>query len=391
MKSIDQISDLSGKRVFIRTDFNVPLESGRVADDTRINSSIDTIRCALRSGAKVIIGSHLGRPKGRVVSEMSLRPVANRLAELLDRSVKFVPNVVGPEVSQAVADLKSGEIMMLENLRFHPGEDSNDNALAKELAELTDVYVLDAFATAHRASASLVGIPKLVKERAAGFTVKRELEFFNQAFERPEKPVVAIFGGAKVSTKMDAIRNVGKRAQRILIGGAMANTFFVAAGLSVGRSLFEPEQVDNARAIRQELSTSGCELVLPVDVVVAEKLEAGVATKIVPVDQITSSVMALDIGPKTLESFSGALGDARTVIWNGPMGAFETREFSAGTYGVVKLLCRSKALRVVGGGDTDRALHECDALDKMSYVSTAGGAFLKLLEGAKLPAIEAIA
>lgn len=389
MKYIEDL-DLDAKRVFIRADLNVPLEGGKVADDNRIKASIPTIKHALEQGASVVVASHLGRPKGKVNPEMSLAPVAARLGELLGTEVKMASDCVGSEVEQLASALTPGQVLLLENLRFHAEEEANDAEFAKGLAALADVYINDAFATAHRAHASTAAITEHMAEKAGGFTLKSELEYFAKAFDKPERPFVAIFGGAKVSTKMDAIRNVAKNADRILIGGAMANTFFVAGGADVGKSLYEPEQVENARAIKSELASANCELVLPIDVVLAAEFKGGIPTAVSSWNEVPADHMALDIGPASLELFREKLADAKTIVWNGPVGAFEMEEYASGTFGLVDTLAGSSALTVVGGGDTDRALHERHAMEKMSYVSTAGGAFLELLEGKTLPAVTAL-
>lgn len=390
MKYINQLN-LNGKQVFIRADLNVPFdEAGNIADELRIKESLPTIQYALEAGASVVLASHLGRPKGKPDMKYSLRPVGLRLAELTGRRVVFAPDCVGEETKALADQLKPGEVLLLENVRFHPEEEANDVNFAKQLAEMADVYVNDAFATAHRAHASTAAMAAFFKEKAGGFTMKNELEYFNKALSNPERPLIAIFGGAKVSTKMDAIRNVAKKADGIIIGGAMANTFFAAQGRSVGTSLFEPEQLKNAHEIETELKSSGCALHLPVDAVVAAEMKAGVTTEICDIASIPSTKKMLDIGPKSIEAFQRALSSAKTIVWNGPMGAFEIDEFSAGTYAIVDALANSKALTVVGGGDTDLALHKRHAMEKMSYVSTAGGAFLELLEGKILPAVEAL-
>lgn len=389
MKYIDEI-ELAGKTVFIRSDLNVPLDKGgKIADDTRIRASLPTIKYALDKGAKVIICSHFGRPKGRQM-EFSLKPVAAALAAALSCKVELAADCIGDDVLKSAKALKNKEVLLLENVRFHDEEEKNHPNFAKELAKLAEVYVNDAFATAHRAHASTAGMLPFMKVAAGGFTLKNELGYFGRAFSNPERPLVAIFGGAKVSTKIAAIKNVGKRADRILIGGAMANTFFAARGLSVGKSLYEPELLEVARETEKQLAGNNCELVLPVDVVVASELKSGVPTRTVDINNIDYTTMALDIGEKSVTLFRAALSDAKTIIWNGPMGAFETPEFSVGTFALVDILASSKALTVVGGGDTDLALHQKHAFDKMGYVSTAGGAFLSLLEGAELPAVAAL-
>lgn len=393
MQYIDQLdqSSLKGKKVFIRADLNVPIgNDGEVADNTRIVASIPTIKYATDAGASVVLASHLGRPKGAVNKKYSLAPVAKRLRELMGVDVIMANDCIGQEVINAAQNLKPGQILLLENLRFHNEEEANDEQFAKQLGALADVYANDAFATAHRAHASTAGITKFVNIKVGGFTLKEELEYFAKAFTNPKRPLVAIFGGAKVSTKMDALRHVGQNANRIIIGGAMANTFFVAAGYNVGLSLYEQTEVQNARTIKEQLEKAGCEVVLPVDVVIAKELKSGIATTVVSVDSIPENEMALDIGPKSVELFRSKLSDSGTIVWNGPMGAFETPEFASGTYAIVDILIDSPALTVVGGGDTDRALHDKHAIDKMGYVSTAGGAFLELLEGKTLPAVAAL-
>lgn len=389
MNYIDQL-ELKDKTVFIRADLNVPLdEQGVIADDLRIRASLPTIEYALQHGAKVIVASHLGRPKGRDMKE-SLKPVAERLQALLNIEVTLAEDCIGPGVEAAAKALKPGSVLLLENVRFHKEEEKNDPQFAAALAKLCEVYVNDAFATAHRAHASTEGMVALVPVVGGGFTLKNELEYFARAFGNPERPLVAIFGGSKVSTKITAIKNVGTRANKIIVGGAMANTFFAADGMNVGKSLVEMDHLDTARETRKWLAEHQCELVLPVDVVCAAEFKGGIPTKVLPVNAIEDGLMALDVGPKSLELFTKAISDAKTIIWNGPVGAFEMEEYSAGTFGLVEALGKSSALTVVGGGDTDLALHQCHAFDTMDYVSTAGGAFLCLLEGEPLPAVEAL-
>lgn len=383
--------DLTGARVFIRADLNVPLtKSGEIADDTRIKASLETIEYALQHNARVVLASHLGRPKGKVSPEYSLRPVAAALAKLISYPVEFVEDCVGEKVEEKVSALKNGQLLLLENLRFYKEEEANDEAFAKSLSKLCDIYVNDAFATAHRAHASTAGICSYVDKRACGFTPRRELEYFSKALDNPRRPLVAILGGAKITTKIKVINNVSKKADVMLIGGAMANTFFAAQGYEVGKSLVELEQVALAREILESMKSSSCRLVLPVDATVASKFESGVPTKHVPLGGVGADEMIVDIGPKSVELFKQEIASAGTVVWNGPVGAFEIEEFSNGTFSVAKAMADSPALTVVGGGDTDLALHKIHVYDKMSYVSTAGGAFLELLEGCKLPAIEAL-
>lgn len=388
MKYIDQLQ-LKGKRVLIRCDFDVPLENGVVVDDLRLRASVPTLQYALKAGARVIAIGHLGQPKA-VVPELSAAPVAKRMSELLKVPVTFVPDCIGASAEAAASALKDGEMIVLENPRFHREEEKNDPAFCEQLAKLCDIYVNNAFAVSHRNHASTAGVAKFVKEKAAGLTLKQELENFQKALEQSKPPLVAIFGGAKVSTKMAAIRHVGKKAQKILIGGAMANTFFVAQGYDVGKSLFEPTQVDTAKATIEELKQYGCEIILPIDVVVAGELKDGAPSKVVPVNAIPANEMALDIGPESSALFAKAIAGAATVIWNGPVGAFETEGFAAGTYQLIDALSATKAFTVVGGGDTDLALENKHAFDKMGHVSTGGGAFLKLLEGDMLPAVKAL-
>jgi len=391
MKYIEDF-DLKNKVVFIRADLNVPInkQDGTVADDNRIQASLPAIKYAVTHGAKVVVASHLGRPKGAPEAKYSLRPVSTRLSELLGAKVVMCNDCVGEERRDLIAKLNFGQVLLLENLRFHAGESDNDAEFSKKLADGIDIYINDAFATSHRAHASTAGMLKYIKEKGAGPTIRTELEFFNKAFDHCEPPLAVIFGGAKISTKLGAIKHVAKKADLILVGGAMANTILAARGYNIGRSLVEKDLYPVAKEIEAQLVESGCEFLVPVDVVVCSELASGLPTRVATVDDIKDNEMALDIGPKTLEIFQAGLAKAKTIIWNGPLGAFETPEFSKGTFGIIDTLVKSKALTVVGGGDTDLALHQAHALDKMGYVSTAGGAFLELLEGKKLPAIEAL-
>lgn len=369
---------------------NVPIENGAITDDHRIRASLQTLNFVREAGAKVIVCSHLGQPKGKRDPKYSLKPVAEHLEKLTGHKAVLAPDTIGPEVEKMASELKAGEMLVLENPRFYAEEEKNDPEFSKKLANLAEVYINDAFAVDHRAHATTVGITQYIAEKAAGFTLKTEIEFFNRALLNPERPLAAIFGGAKVSTKMRAIKNVAERADKVLVGGAMANTFFVAMGHSVGKSLFEPEQVEAAKEALEWFAKGKSKLILPVDVVVAKSLDSGVETKVVPVESIPADLMALDVGPETLKLFAAQLADAKTIVWNGPVGAFETEEFSAGTYGIIDILAGLSALTVVGGGDTDLALHRKHAMEKMGYVSTGGGAFLELLEGRKLPGVEAL-
>ena len=390
IRTVDQL-DLSGKRTLVRVDFNVPMDkSGNVTDVTRLQAALPTIRAAMEKGAKTILLSHLGRPKGKRVPEMSLAPVAPRLSTLLGKPVSFVPDCVGEAAENAVAAMKPGDVLLLENVRFHAGEEKNDEGFGKRLAALCDVYVNDAFATAHRGHASNVAILKFVRERAAGLLMKDEIAYFEKALVSPARPLIAVFGGAKISGKIEAINNVLGKVDKILIGGAMANTFFAALGYGVGKSLCEMEMVETARQVLSGAASRKVRLYLPVDVVVADRLDAASATRTVPAQEIPEGMMALDVGPASSLLFREALQDAKTIVWNGPMGAFETAPFAAGTLSIMRALAESDATTIVGGGDTDTALHKAGLFSRMSYVSTGGGAFLELLEGKRLPGIAAL-
>jgi phosphoglycerate kinase len=390
VRTIDQL-DLSGKRTLIRVDFNVPLDkAGKITDDTRIKAVLPTIRLALEKGAKTILFSHLGRPKGKAVPEMSLSPVAKHLAALLGKEVPFVPECVGEAAEKAVAAMRPGDVLLLENVRFHPGEEKNDEAFGKQLAALCDVYVNDAFATAHRGHASNVAVTRFVAEKAAGLLLKNEIAYFEKALVSPARPLAAVFGGAKISGKIEAIHNVIDKVDKILIGGAMANTFLVAQGCEVGSSLYEAEMVETAGRVLADAAGRKVKLYLPVDVVVAHRLDAPSSSKAVPAQEIPAGWTAGDIGPATSLLFREALQDAKTIVWNGPLGAFEIGAFAAGTHSLMRTLSESNAITIVGGGDTDTALHKAGLISRMSYVSTGGGAFLELLEGKRLPGIVAL-
>ncbi len=390
VRTIDQL-DLSGKRTLIRVDFNVPMDkSGNVTDDTRIKAVLPTIRLALEKGAKVILFSHLGRPKGKVVPEMSLSPVAKHLGSLLGKEVPFVPECVGEAAEKAVAAMRPGDVLLLENVRFHPGEEKNDEAFGRQLAGLCDVYINDAFATAHRGHASNVAVTRFVKEKGAGLLLKNEIAYFEKALVSPARPLAAVFGGAKISGKIEAIHNVIGKVDKILIGGAMANTFLAALGYEVGSSLYEAEMVETAGKVLENAAGRKVRLYLPVDVVVADRIDAPSSSKTVPVQEIPAGWTAGDIGPATSLLFREALQDAKTIVWNGPLGAFETGAFAAGTQSLMRTLAESSAITIVGGGDTDTALHKAGLFSRMSYVSTGGGAFLELLEGKRLPGIVAL-
>ncbi|HSR12730.1 MAG TPA: phosphoglycerate kinase [Thermodesulfobacteriota bacterium] len=389
-KSIDQM-DLSGKRLFLRADFNVPLDSsGNITDDNRIQATLPTINYALSKNAKVILASHLGRPKGKPEPQYSLAPVARRLSQILKKDVKLAPDCIGPEVEKIVAAMKPGDVVLLENLRFHKEEEKNDPGFAQALARLSDIYVNDAFAVSHRAHASVEGITKYVPQKAAGFLMKEELHYLGTIMENPARPLAAVTGGAKVSGKLEVLQNLSARVDKLIIGGGMAFTFLKAKGMDVGKSLVEDDLVNTAREILEKAGKKGVKVYLPVDCVAAEKIDASAKTEVVPVEKIPSGWMGLDIGPATIQKFREALSDVKTVVWNGPMGVFEMEPFSKGTMEMVRSIVSSGAVSVVGGGDTDTAVHKSGQGSKISYISTAGGAFLELLEGKKLPGVEAL-
>jgi len=376
--------ELAGKRVFLRVDFNVPLEEGRVAEDTRIRAALPTIELCLKAGAAVLLASHLGRPKGTPDPHYSLRPVAIKLEELLGRPVPLLPDCVGPEVEAAAAALKPGEVVLLENLRFHAEEEANDPGFARRLASLADVYVNDAFAAAHRAHASTEGIARILHPAAAGLLMARELEALGRIFESPERPFMAVLGGAKVSEHLLA------RVDAVLIGGGMAYTFLVALGHGVGRSLLEPDRVEAARAILGRARALGVRVRLPVDLVVAPGPDSVEGIRVASVREMPRDLMGLDIGPVTVAQFAATLASARTIVWNGPLGVFEKAPFSAGTLGTARAVASSAAFSVIGGGDTIAAVHQAGVAERIGYISTAGGAFLEFLEGRTLPGVAAL-
>jgi len=381
---------LKGKRVFIRVDFNVPLDENlKITDDRRIRSALATINYAIDEGAKVILASHLGRPKGKVSPRASLAPVAKRLQRLLDTEVIFADDCMGPQVENFVSKMKNGDVLLLENLRFHPGEERNEEEFAKALARLADVYVNDAFGAAHRAHASIVGIAKFIPA-AAGFLLKREIEYLKGAVTSPVRPFVAILGGAKVSGKIGVLENLIDKVDKVIVGGGMAFTFLKAMGHEIGNSLVEAEMLDFAKTIREKLISNNVKFYLPVDCVIAQSMEPGVETKLVTTQEIPRGWLALDIGPASVKLFSEAIQDAKTVIWNGPMGVFELDAFSRGTYAIAHSVADAYALTIVGGGDTDLAVHKAGVSDSISFISTGGGASLQLLEGKELPGIAAL-
>ena len=390
MRTIKDI-DLNAKRVLIRVDFNVPLDGKqRISDDTRIKAVIPTIRYALAAGAKLILASHLGRPKGQIVPEMSMAPVAQRLAELLEQPVTMAVDSVGAAVEQTVALMAPGEVVLLENLRFHAQEQQNEDDYGRALAALCDVYVNDAFAVSHRVNASVAAITRHAPVAVAGLLLQRELEYFDRAMRDPRRPLAAIVGGAKISSKLAAIDNMLDRVDKLLVGGAMANTFLTSLGHDMQGSKIEPERVEAAADIVKRAAQSGVKLYLPVDGVVAGRFDAQAPIRTVPVQEIPVDWMMLDIGPATALLYAQALYDAKTIVWNGPMGVFEMDAFSRGTFAMVNTVANAHALTIVGGGDTDVALHRAGEAQRIDYISTGGGAFLKLLEGATLPAVAAL-
>jgi len=389
-KTIEKV-DLKGKRVFIRADFNVPLdENGNITDDTRIRSTLPTINYALDAGAKVILASHLGRPKGKPSPKYSLAPVATRLSRLLSKEVQFAKDCVGPDVEHLVQGMRPGDVLLLENLRFHAEEEKNDEAFSRALAALTDIYVNDAFGTAHRAHASTYGITRHVRYSVAGFLMKKEITYLQKTVANPVRPFVAILGGAKVSGKIGVIENLKNKCDKIIVGGAMAFTFIKARGQEVGGSLVESEMLPMAQKIRKSLRESDVKFYLPVDFVVAESMNDGATTKIVTSQEIPQGWVGLDIGPATTRLFSEALQDAKTIIWNGPMGMFEKDAYSRGTFAIARAVAESYATTIVGGGDTDVAVHNAGVSDSITFISTGGGASLELLEGKELPGLAAL-
>ncbi|MCA1905187.1 MAG: phosphoglycerate kinase [Desulfarculus sp.] len=390
MRYINEV-DLRQKRVLIRVDFNVPLdENQNITDDNRIRAALPTINFALDEGAKVIVASHIGRPKGKRVPALSMAPVARRLGRLLQKDVKLAPDCVGAEVRQMVEALQPGEVLVLENLRFHPGETLNDDEFARELASLCDVYINDAFAVAHRENASVVAVTKFAPLAVAGFTMKKELEYFKRSLLDPARPLAAVVGGAKAMTKLPALENLLEHADKILIGGAMANTFLMSVGYDVGRSMVEEELVPVANVLLRNAKRQGVKVYIPVDCVVADRFDPKAETKLVTVQDVPPNWMITDIGPATSLLYREALADCKTIIWNGPMGAFEIDAFSRGTYNMVSTIAQSYALTIIGGGDTDVAVAKAGEIGNISYISTGGGAFLALLTGEVLPAVEAL-
>ena len=381
--------DLQGKRVFMRVDFNVPLANGKITDDTRIEAALPSVRYVIERGGHLILASHLGRPKGKPEPKYSLKPVAVRLGELLGKSVQFAPDCVGPEVEKLVAAMANGDVLLLENLRFHSEEEKNDPAFAKQLAALCDVYVNDAFGAAHRAHASTAGIVSYVKQAAAGFLMEKEIQALSHALTNAEKPYVAIVGGAKISDKIELIENFINIANTILIGGAMAYTFFRAKGLPTGKSLVEAEKIDLASQLLAKASSKNVSIELPVDHVVAASLDSSEA-ETVPIEQTPPDRMGLDIGPQTIRRYSELIHKAKTIVWNGPMGVFENPKFAQGTFAIARAVAEAKAFSIVGGGDSAAAVAQSGVESKITHISTGGGASLEFLSGQKLPGVEVL-
>ncbi len=383
--------DVSGKKIFVRVDYNVPLdEHGNIVDDVRIRETIPTINYLIDRGAKIILASHLGRPKGERNPKYSLYPVAKRLERLLEKPVKFLPDCIGKDVEEAVNYMKEGDVILLENLRFHPGEENNDPEFAKHLASLSDIYVIDAFGTCHRKHASMYGIKDFVQPVVMGFLLERELKYFEKALVNPQRPVVAFLGGSKVSSKLGVITHLLEKVDKIFIGGAMAFTFLKAQGYNVGSSLVEDDMFDEALSVIEKAKKLNVKFYLPVDFICGQAVSEQTPVIEVAWQEIPKGWLGLDIGHASVILIKEILKDAQTIVWNGPMGVFEIEKFKFGTFSLAHSIAESPALSIAGGGDTDYAIHKAGVVDDISYISTGGGAFLKLLEGKKLPCLEAI-
>jgi phosphoglycerate kinase len=386
--------DLRGKRVFIRVDFNVPLKAGVITDDTRIRETLPTLKLAIEKGGRLVLASHLGRPKGGPDAKYSLQPAAKQLEKLLGKPVAFAADCVGPEAEAKSKALKDGDVLVLENVRFHPEEEKNDEAFSKQLAALCDgVFVCDAFGSAHRAHASVVGITRFVKESAAGLLMERELAYIGKAISNPTHPFVAILGGAKVSDKIEVVENLMKVADAMLIGGGMAYTFLKSQGLAIGKSLVEEDKLDLARKILADSKQKNFKFLIPLDNVVAPEFKPDAPATVVDVNSIPANQMGLDIGPKTIAAYKSEIASAKTIVWNGPMGVFEMPAFAKGTLEIAKAVAAATdagATSIVGGGDSVAAVHQSGVADKISHISTGGGASLEFLGGRKLPGVEAL-
>lgn len=391
IRYIDQLENLNGKLVFIRVDFNVPQDdAGNITEDTRIAGAVPTIKYAVEQGARVVLASHLGRPKGEKKPKYTMAPASQRLSELLGKKVIQVPDCFGPEVDQLLAAMQPGDIVMLENVRFYSGEEKNDAEFARQLANGCEIYVNDAFAVSHRAHASVEAITDVIPTIAAGFLMKNEMTFFDKAMSNPVRPLVAILGGAKVSGKLEVLEALVSKVDKIVVGGGMAFTFLKAMGYNVGKSLVEDDLIPTARKIMDDARQKGVTFYLPVDCIVANAFEANATNFVTTVQEIPAGWMALDIGPASATLFAETLRDAKTVIWNGPMGVFEMDAFSRGTFAVAEAVGNCFATTVIGGGDTDAAVNKAGVAGKVSYISTGGGAFLELLEGKTLPGVKAL-
>lgn len=388
-KSIRDV-ELAGKRVFCRVDFNVPMQDGKITDDTRIRAAVPTIRFLMEKGAKVILASHFGRPKGQVVEEMRLTPVASHLSSLLDKEVCKLDDSIGADVEAAVGRMENGDVILLENVRFHAGEEKNDPELAKSFAALADLFVNDAFGAAHRAHASTAGIAQYIPA-VAGLLMEKEIRFLGGALSKPERPFTAIVGGAKVKDKIAVIENLLTKVDHLIIGGGMANTFLKAQGYGIGASLCEDDKLDLARSLMEQAKERGVELLMPVDVVVADRFAADAEKKVVSIDAIPDGWMALDIGPKTVEQYRSVIVESKTVVWNGPMGVFEMDAFAEGTIGVAKAMEACAGTTIIGGGDSVAAVEKAGVAEQMTHISTGGGASLEFMEGKELPGVAVLA
>ena len=388
-KTMDDVN-VKGKRVFVRVDFNVPMEDGKITDETRIRAAIPTIEALVNKGAKVILASHLGRPKGEVKEDMRLTAVGERLSELMNKPVKKLDESIGEAVEAAVAEMQDGDIVLLENVRFHKGEEKNDEELAKAFARLADVYVNDAFGAAHRAHASTEGIAKHVEAAVAGYLMQKELDVLGKALSQPERPFTAIIGGAKVKDKIGVIENLLDKVDHLIIGGGLSYTFTKAEGYDIGTSLLEEDKIELAKSFIEKAKEKGVELHMPIDAVVANEFSKDAETKVVDIDAIPSDWMGLDIGPKTAEKYADIIKNSKLIIWNGPMGVFEMDKFANGTEKVAQAMAETQGYTVIGGGDSAAAVEKFDVADKMDHISTGGGASLELMEGKELPGIVAL-